>query len=182
MRDPAVLGLVGWSGAGKTTLLARVLPLLVARGLRVATLKHAHHDFDIDLPGKDSYEHRRAGASEVIVSSARRWAHVHELRDAPEPSLADLLRRLSPCDLIVVEGFKRERHPKLEVYRAALGKPPLYLEDPLVRAVATDGTLQRGHPQCLDLNDVEAIAAGMPRWAEPLEVVLARLGAPRAAS
>lgn len=182
MREPAVLGLVGWSGAGKTTLLARVLPLLVARGLRVATLKHAHHDFDIDLPGKDSYEHRRAGASEVIVSSARRWAHIHELRDEAEPSLADLLRRIGPCDLVVVEGFKRERHPKLEVYRPALGKPPLYLDDPLIRAVATDGALQDGHPQRLDLNDAAAIAGGMPHWAEPLQLVLARLGAPRTAA
>lgn len=178
MREPAVLGLVGWSGAGKTTLLGQLLPLLVARGLRVATLKHAHHDFDIDLPGKDSYEHRRAGAAEVIVCSSRRWAHIHELRDETEPSLADLLRRLAPCELIVVEGFKHERHPKLEVYRAALGKPALYLDDPLIRAVATDGALSGRHPQRLDLNDAGAIADGMLAWAQPLHDVLARLDAP----
>jgi molybdopterin-guanine dinucleotide biosynthesis protein B len=178
MREPALLGLVGWSGAGKTTLLIKVLPLLVARGLRVATLKHAHHEFDVDLPGKDSYEHRRAGACEVIVSSARRWAHVHELGGAPEPSLGDLLRKLGPCDLVVVEGFKRERHPKLEVYRRGLGKPPLHVEDPFIRAIATDGQLSGPHPQVLDLNDVPAIADAMLVLAQPLSGVLARLDKP----
>lgn len=181
MREPAVIGMVGWSGAGKTTLLGKVLPLLVARGLRVATLKHAHHDFDIDLPGKDSYEHRRAGAAEVIVCSTRRWAHIHELNDEAEPSLADLLRRLAPCDLVVVEGFKRERHPKIEVYRAALGKPPLYLDDPLVRAVATDGALAGTHPQSLDLNDAGAVADALLAQAKPLDEVLSMLDAPRPA-
>lgn len=175
MREPVVLGLVGWSGAGKTALLTRLLPLLVARGLRVATLKHAHHDFDVDLPGKDSYEHRRAGASEVIVCSARRWAHIHELGDEPEPSLGQLLRRPGPCDLILVEGFKGQGHPKLEVYRPALGKPPLYTQDPSIRAVATDGSAPPGARQVFDLNNVPVIAAAILALAEPLSAVLARL-------
>src|SRR5690349_7986036 len=121
-----IIGLAGWSGSGKTTLLIKVIPRLVARGLKVSTLKHAHHGFDVDQPGKDSHSHRIAGASEVLVSSSVRWALVHELRGAPEPTLAILLQKLSAVDLVLVEGYKRERHPKLEIYRAALGKPPLY--------------------------------------------------------
>src|SRR5271170_757433 len=116
-----VLGLAGWSGAGKTTLLSKLIPILIGRGLSVSIVKHAHHDFDVDQPGKDSYRLRAAGAGEVIVSSARRWALMHELGDAAEPDLATLLRRLSPCDLVVVEGFKRGRHPKLEIFRTANG-------------------------------------------------------------
>src|ERR1700761_8926887 len=104
----AVMGIAGWSGAGKTTLLVKLVPNLVSRGLRVATLKHAHHNFDVDHPGKDSYEHRKAGASEVIVSSARRWVQMHEIGDGPEATLAQLLARLSPCDLVLVEGFKTQ--------------------------------------------------------------------------
>src|SRR5687768_1759311 len=111
-----VIGLAGWSGAGKTTLLARLLPRLIGRGVRVSTIKHAHHSFDMDQPGKDSHTHRLAGASEVLVSSAARWALVHELRGAAEPSLAVLLRKLNPVDLVMVEGFKRGAHPKLEVF------------------------------------------------------------------
>src|SRR5215469_4625224 len=114
MNGIKVLGIAGWSGSGKTTLLVRLIPLLVSRGLRIATLKHAHHAFDVDQPGKDSYEHRRAGASEVIVSSARRWAQIHEIGDGAEATLADHLRRLSPCDLVLIEGYKSEAHPKLE--------------------------------------------------------------------
>src|SRR5689334_25354758 len=106
-----VLGIVGWSGSGKTTLLTRLIPLLVSRGLRVATLKHAHHAFDVDQPGKDSYEHRKAGASEVIVSSARRWVQMHEVGDGAEATLPELLMKLSPCDIVLIEGFKRERYP-----------------------------------------------------------------------
>src|SRR5947209_18314699 len=113
-----IIGLAGWSGAGKTTLLAKALPRIVARGLTVSTLKHAHHSFDLDQPGKDSHTHRAAGATEVLVGSASRWALVHELRGAPEPRLHDLLQKLSPVDLVIVEGYKREPHPKLEVYRA----------------------------------------------------------------
>src|SRR5438067_13911551 len=124
-----IIGLAGWSGSGKTTLLAKVIPRIVARGLEVSTLKHAHHGFDVDQPGKDSHTHRMAGASEVLVSSASRWALVHELRGAPEPALEALLAKLAPVDLVVVEGFKHGTHRKLEVYRAALGKPPLHPDD-----------------------------------------------------
>src|ERR1700735_2196661 len=125
MNRAKILGIVGWSGSGKTTLIKRLIPLLAARVLRIATLKHAHHAFDVDIPGKDSYEHRKAGASEVIVSSARRWVQIHEIGDGEvEAGLGALLGRMSPCDLILVEGFKRARHPKLEVYRNAVGKPP----------------------------------------------------------
>ncbi len=169
--------MVGWSGSGKTMLLKKVLPLLLARGLRIATLKHAHHDFDTDLPGKDSWEHRRAGAQEVIVCSSRRWVQMHELRDEPEPSLAQLLHRVSACDLILVEGYKRERHPKLEVYRPALGKPPLYLEDARVLAVATDAPLTGMHPPAVELNDGEAVVARILDCAASLPRVLAALEA-----
>lgn len=177
MQEQRVLGIAGWSGAGKTTLLKMLLPLLVARGLRVATLKHAHHEFDVDVPGKDSWVHRRAGASEVIVSSARRWVQMHELGDAPEPSLADLLARFSPCDLVLVEGFKRERHPKLEVHRPALGKPLLFPDDPHIRAVASDALLEGSHPPLVDLNDIGAVAGAVLAHAEPLDAVCARLRA-----
>ena len=177
MSDPLVLGVVGWSGSGKTMLLKKVLPLLLARGLRIATLKHAHHDFDTDLPGKDSWEHRRAGAQEVIVCSSRRWVQMHELRDEPEPSLAQLLRRVSACDLILVEGYKRERHPKLEVYRPAVGKPPLYLQDARVLAVATDAPLTGMHPPAVELNDSEAVVARILDCAASLPRVLAALEA-----
>jgi molybdopterin-guanine dinucleotide biosynthesis protein B len=177
MPDSRVLGLAGWSGSGKTTLLKKVLALVVSRGLRVATLKHAHHEFDVDIPGKDSYEHRKAGASEVIVCSARRWVHVHELGTQPEPSLGALLRQPGACDLVLVEGFKRYGHPKLEVLRAALGQPPLYLEDPTIRVVATDSALPGDHPPAVDLDDSEAVTAAILAWAEPLDAVLARLDA-----
>lgn len=177
MQDPRVLGITGWSGSGKTSLLIRLIPLLVRQGLRIATLKHAHHDFDVDIPGKDSYEHRKAGASEVIVSSARRWVQMHELGAAAEPSLAQLLRRLTPCDLVLVESFKRESHPKLEVYRPSIGKPALYLNDAQVLAVATDAPLQGAHPPGVDLNDTEAVATQVLRCAVPLAQVLASLEA-----
>src|SRR4051794_6041765 len=118
-----VIGLAGWSGSGKTTLVVRLIPALRAMGLRVASLKHAHHEFDVDQPGKDSYEHRAAGAEEVLVSSARRWALMHELRGAAELTLTELLGRMTPVDLVIVEGYKRDRHPKLEVFRPSVGKP-----------------------------------------------------------
>jgi molybdopterin-guanine dinucleotide biosynthesis protein B len=178
MQTPLVLGLVGWSGSGKTTLLKKLLPVLVSRGLKVATLKHAHHEFDVDVPGKDSHEHRKAGASEVIVCSARRWVQMHELGDDPEPSLADLLRRLSPCDLVLIEGFKGERHPKLEVHRPALGKSLLCTGDARIRAVASDAKLTGPHPPLIDLNDVAAVAEAVLAAAEPLERVLAQLAGP----
>ena len=152
-----VIGLAGWSGAGKTTLLVKMIPCLVARGLKVSTVKHAHHSFDIDQPGKDSHTHRMAGATEVLVGSARRWALVHELRYEPEAPLSALLSKLSAVDLVVVEGFKREPHPKLEVYRAAIGKPLLQPGDPHIVAVATDGALPSVDVTVVSLDDVEAV-------------------------
>jgi molybdopterin-guanine dinucleotide biosynthesis adapter protein len=173
--QPRVLGLAGWSGAGKTTLLVKLIPALTARGLRIATIKHAHHEFDVDTPGKDSYEHRKAGASEVIVASARRWVVMHELAGEGEPSLAELLRRVSPCDLILVEGFKRDHHPKLEIHRPALGKPAFYPDDPAIVAVATDGPLAAPHPPRVDLNDIEAVVEVVLARAVPLPKALALL-------
>lgn len=153
-----IFGVAGWSGSGKTTLVVRLLPELTGRGLRVSTMKHAHHDFDIDMPGKDSHAHRAAGAAEVLVASARRWALMHEHRGAPEPSATELARRMTPVDLLLIEGFKREAHDKLEVYRAAVGKPPLYPDDPRIVAVASDAPLPGTPLPVLDLDDVGAIA------------------------
>lgn len=170
-----VLGLVGWSGSGKTTLLIKLIPLLVDRGYKVATIKHAHHAFQIDLPGKDSHAHRHAGACEVIVSSAGRWAQIHENRDDPEPTLADLLRRLSPCDLALIEGFKREPHPKLEVFRAEVGKAPLYPGDPSILALATPAARMEAEIPVIDLDDADAIAEFVCAQAQPLAEVLAVL-------
>lgn len=177
MQSPRVLGIVGWSGSGKTVLLTRLIPHLLQQGLRIATLKHAHHAFDVDTPGKDSYEHRKAGASEVIICSQRRWVQMHELRDEPEPTLAQLLGKVSPCDLVLVEGFKGERHPKLEVHRPALGKAPLFPSDPRILAVATDAPLQAGHPPVVDLNDIAAVAAMVLSLAAPMRQVRAALEA-----
>jgi molybdopterin-guanine dinucleotide biosynthesis protein MobB len=132
------IGIAGWSGSGKTSLIRRLIPELRGRGLSVSTIKHAHHAVDIDRPGKDSFLHREAGASEVLISSGSRWALMHELRDEPEPGLADLLARLSPVDLVLVEGFRHDPCPKLEVWRPETGKPPLYPADPWVRALITD--------------------------------------------
>lgn len=173
----SVLGMAGWSGSGKTTLLTRLLPLLRSRGLAVSTIKHAHHSFDVDLPGKDSYEHRRAGAGEVIISSARRWVQMHEIGDGPEATLPELLKRVSPCDLILVEGFKRERFPKMEVFRAALGKPPLYRQDELIVAIASDPLLATTHLPCADLNDPSAVAELVLSAARPLDVAMKTLEA-----
>src|SRR5690625_2697441 len=159
-----VIGLAGWSGSGKTTLVCKLIPALRKRGLTVSTVKHAHHDFDIDTPGKDSYEHRAAGASEVLVSSAKRWALMHELRDAPEPGVEELLSMMSPVDLVIVEGFKREGHEKLEVWRRSVKKPLLASEDSRILAICSDGPvpeaekLPQGPLPVLDLDDVEAIA------------------------
>src|SRR5262245_44074971 len=133
-----IIGLAGWSGAGKTTLLAKALPRIVARGLSVSTLKHAHHSFDLDQPGKDSHTHRMAGATEVLISSANRYAIMHELRGAPEPTLYELLDRLAPVDLVVVEGFKAARYRKLEIFRAEVGKPALHVDDPLIVGIISD--------------------------------------------
>jgi molybdopterin-guanine dinucleotide biosynthesis protein MobB len=152
-----IFGLAGWSGSGKTTLLAALIPQLVGRGVTVSTLKHAHHEFDIDQPGKDSWVHRQAGASEVMVASSRRFALMHELRDAPEPSLGELVARMAPVDLLLIEGFKREPHPKLEVHRPSVGKPFLYPDDPHIVAIASDAALTAPLP-VLPLADVAAIA------------------------
>jgi molybdopterin-guanine dinucleotide biosynthesis protein B len=153
-----IIGLAGWSGSGKTTLVARVIPILTGRGLHVSTVKHAHHGFDVDIPGKDSHTHRTAGATEVFVSSARRWAHIHELRGEDEPHLAAILARLKPVDLVIVEGYKRHPHPKLEVYRAEVGKPLLHLDDDWIVAVASDGPLPDARVPVLDLADAGKIA------------------------
>jgi molybdopterin-guanine dinucleotide biosynthesis protein B len=171
-----VIGIAGWSGAGKTTLLTCVIPVLTARGLRVSTLKHAHHAFDVDQPGKDSHTHRMAGATEVLVSSASRFALMHELRGETEWTLRDLLGKLSPVDLVLVEGFKRETHPKLEVYRAAIGKPPLHPDDPHIVAVASDGAVAARVP-VVPLDDIEAVADILVAKAVPLSAVLERAGA-----
>jgi molybdopterin-guanine dinucleotide biosynthesis protein B len=176
-RTMRVVGLAGWSGAGKTTLLLKLIPEFQSRGLSVSTLKHAHHAFDIDHPGKDSFEHRRAGAREVLIASARRWALVRELRDEPEPPLADLLRRLSPVDLVVIEGFKASSHAKLEVFRAASGKGLLGAAAPQVRAIASDTALADAAVPVVSLANVSAIADELLAIAEPLADVLARLDA-----
>jgi molybdopterin-guanine dinucleotide biosynthesis protein B len=152
-----LFGIAGWSGSGKTTLIARVIPVLVGRGVRVSTIKHAHHGFDIDVPGKDSHTHRLAGATEVLVSSGQRWALMHELRDAPEPALHELLAVMGPADLVLVEGFKREAYPKLEVYRLAVGKPLLQPGDPAILAIASDAALEASVP-VLDLARTEILA------------------------
>jgi molybdopterin-guanine dinucleotide biosynthesis protein B len=153
-----VFGIAGYSGSGKTTLLEKLLPRFVALGLRVSVMKHTHHDFDIDRPGKDSYRHREAGASEVLIASGTRWVLMNELRGLPEPTLEEYVQRFSPCDLVLVEGFKQEAIPKLEVYRPAHGQPPLWPDNPHVIAVACDspGALSLALP-VLDLNDADAI-------------------------
>jgi molybdopterin-guanine dinucleotide biosynthesis protein B len=153
-----IFGLAGWSGSGKTTLLTALIPELVARGITVSTVKHAHHAFDIDQPGKDSWRHREAGAREVMITSERRWALMHELRGEPEFSLDRLLARLGPVDLVLVEGFKRHPHPKLEVYRAVLGKPLIHPEDPFVVAFASDEPPPGLVLPWLPLSDASAIA------------------------
>ena len=152
-----VFGIAGWSGSGKTTLLARLIPDLLGRGLTISTVKHAHHTFDIDKPGKDSNVHREAGATEVLISSVNRWALLHENRDEPELNLNEMLAKLNPVDLVLVEGFKHQPHNKLEVYRKSNGKPLLQLEDNHVRAIATDSPIPEATVPVLDLNDIPSI-------------------------
>lgn len=175
MNDATVIGLVGWSGSGKTTLITQLIPLLVSRGMRIGTLKHAHHAFDVDQPGKDSYEHRKAGASEVIVSSARRWVQMHEVGDGAEATLAEHLQRLSPCDLVLIEGYKSEAHPKLEVFRASVGKSALHPTDPRIVAIASDQRMPGLTIPWVDLNDIAAVADAVCARAEPLAQVVAAL-------
>ncbi len=152
-----IFGLSGWSGGGKTTLMVALLEELSGRGFTVSTIKHAHHDFDIDQPGKDSYRHRSAGAREVLVGSGRRWALMHELRDAPEPSLDALLERLAPVDLVLIEGFKRDRHAKIEVHRAANNKPLLHGDDRQIVAIAADVALDGLDIPIFGLDDAAGI-------------------------
>jgi molybdopterin-guanine dinucleotide biosynthesis adapter protein len=175
MSAPRVLGIAGWSGSGKTTLITKLIPLLAGRGLTVAAVKHAHHSFDVDQPGKDSYAMRAAGATEVIVSSARRWAQMHELGGESEATLPELLARVTPCDLVLVEGYKTGRHPKLEVFRHSLGMPALHLSDPRVVAVAADRRFPDALVPVVDLDDIPAIAELVCARAEPLAAVLAAL-------
>lgn len=168
-----IIGLAGWSGSGKTTLITKVLPHLIARGQKVSTLKHAHHGFDLDKPGKDSFMHRVSGATEVIISSERRWAVLHELRDEPEWDLPALLSKASPVDLVLVEGFKRDPFPKLEIYRAENGKPLLHPDDPHIVAVATDSKVETELP-VVDLNNIDAVADVLLQHAVPLSDALKR--------
>lgn len=164
-----IIGLAGWSGSGKTTLLAKLIPVLNARGLKVSTIKHAHHNFDLDKPGKDSYVHREAGATEVFISSARRWAQLHELANEEELHLRDIIGRMSPVDLVIVEGFKRETHPKIEIYRAAVGKPLLQPGDDWIVAIASDAPVPQAKVPVLDLDDIETIADVLLAEALPVE-------------
>jgi molybdopterin-guanine dinucleotide biosynthesis protein B len=162
-----LIGIAGWSGAGKTTLIAGVIPLLRRQGLRVSTVKHAHHAFDIDQPGKDSWVHRQSGAEEVLIVSQSRWALMHELRGAPEPPLTALLAKLEPVDLVIVEGFKRDPHPKIEVHREGNGKPFIHPDDGHVVAIATDAPGPFAVPR-LAIEDHAAIAAAMIAYAEAI--------------
>lgn len=150
-------GLAGWSGSGKTTLVVKLLPVLIERGYRVSTMKHTHHQFDMDKPGKDSHNHRMAGAEEVMVTSSTRWALLHELRGDPEPDIQTLIDRMSPVDLVLIEGFKSYPHAKIEVHRPSLGKPLLAGEDSSVVAIATDESFSHATLPILDLDDANAI-------------------------
>ena len=152
-----IFGFAGWSGSGKTTLIEQLIPRFVQRGLSVSLIKHAHHTFDVDQPGKDSYRHRHAGAAEILVTSSRRWVLMHELRGAHEPAFDEQVKRMSPCDLLLVEGFKFAPIPKLEVWRAETGEPLLHPNDPHIVAVASDAKVETKLP-LLNLNDVDGIA------------------------
>ncbi len=168
------IGLAGWSGAGKTTLIARLIPELIRRGLCVSTIKHAHHDFDVDRPGKDSYRHREAGAEDTLVASPNRIALMRELRGAPEPSLAALLAMLAPVDLVLVEGFKLDPIAKIEVFRAANGKPALFPDDPWIVALVSDVAPAGGMPHAA-IDDNPAVAALVLAHAEPVGAVTDQL-------
>ena len=157
-----IFGIAGYSGSGKTTLIERLIPLFTGDGLRVSLIKHAHHGFDIDHPGKDSYRHRHAGCSEVLVTSKLRWALMHELRGEREPTLEEMIKRIAPCDLLLIEGYKRDPLDKLEVYRSTLGEPLLFPQDPRIIAVACDQRVTAELPQ-FSVDDVPAIAAFIRR-------------------
>ncbi|GAB1717925.1 MAG: molybdopterin guanine dinucleotide biosynthesis accessory protein MobB [Nitrobacter sp.] len=165
-----VIGLAGWSGAGKTTLLTRLIPHLLKEGVSISVIKHAHHNFDVDVPGKDSWRHREAGATEVLVSSERRWALMHELHEAPELDLFELLQKLAPVDLVVVEGFKRAPLPKIEVHRAGNDKPFLFPDDDHIVGVVADVSLETRLPVA-HLDDIPAVATLVRRAAMPVEEI-----------
>lgn len=164
-----IIGLAGWSGAGKTTLVTQLIPVFRARGLKVSTVKHAHKGFDIDLPGKDSHRHREAGATEVFVASGVRWALVHELRDEPEPDLADIIPMLAAVDLLIVEGFKRHRHPKVEIYRPEVGKPLLHPDDDYIVAITSNAEVPEAKVPVIPIGDIQKIADVMAVEAMPAE-------------
>jgi molybdopterin-guanine dinucleotide biosynthesis protein B len=168
-KSMRVIGLAGWSGSGKTTLMAKLLPALIKRGLKVSTIKHAHHHFDLDKPGKDSFVHREAGASEVFISSTNRWAQMHELRGESELHLHEIIEKVTPVDLVIVEGFKREAHPKIEIHRAEVGKPLLQPDDPWIVAIAAAGAIGNAGVPVVDLNDIEKIADIVLAEAMPVE-------------
>jgi molybdopterin-guanine dinucleotide biosynthesis protein B len=168
MKSMKIIGLAGWSGSGKTTLLAKLIPALIKRGVKVSTVKHAHHHFDLDKPGKDSYVHRESGASEVFISSANRWAQMHELRGEPELHLRDILQKMTPVDLVIVEGFKREQHPKIEIHRNEVGKPLLQPEDNWIVAIASDVSIPRAGVPVVSLDDIEKIADAVLAEAMPV--------------
>jgi molybdopterin-guanine dinucleotide biosynthesis protein B len=172
-----IIGLAGWSGSGKTTLLAKIIPRLVARGFSVSTVKHAHHGFDVDTPGKDSHTHRIAGATEVLVASSRRWALMHELRNEPEPSIYDLLRKMCAVDLVLIEGFKSAHHTRIEVYRKQVGKLPFHPENPHVAGIVSDTPFPDAGRPVVDIDDIEAVVELILAKAEPLEAMLARVRA-----
>jgi molybdopterin-guanine dinucleotide biosynthesis protein B len=152
-----IFGFAGWSGSGKTTLIEQLIPRFTARGLRVSLIKHAHHGFQVDIPGKDSWRHREAGCTEVMVVSRQRWALMHELRNEPEPSLEECIARMSPCDLVLIEGYKRSPVPQLETHREAMGKPLLYPEDQNIVAIASDAPVEARVPR-FALDDIDGIA------------------------
>lgn len=161
-----VLGIAGWKNSGKTTLVVRLVQTLTARGWTVSTIKHAHHDADVDHPGTDSFRHRQAGAGEVLLATGRRWALMHELRDEPEPSLDELLSRLSPCDLVIVEGYKTDRHPKIETRRAdAKDRAPLPASANAI-AIAADHPVADSAIPAFDLDDVDGLADFIERALE----------------
>lgn len=167
-----VFGFAGWSGSGKTTLIEKLVPLLAREGRRISLIKHAHHEFDVDQPGKDSWRHRKAGCAEVLVTSSQRWALMHELGEKPELTLPEALARLSPCELVLVEGFKRAAIPKLEIHRTIVGKPLLHPVDPNIVGLATDAPDEfTGSPlSVLDLSNVPAICAFVLAHCAMLEI------------
>jgi molybdopterin-guanine dinucleotide biosynthesis adapter protein len=173
-----IIGFAGWSGSGKTTLLAKIIPHLVTRGLTVSSVKHAHHGFDVDTPGKDSYLHRMAGATEVLVVSNVRWALMHELRDRREPTIYELLTKLAPVDLVLIEGFKSAPHARIEVYRKAIGKPPLHPHDPHITGIISDTPFPQADRPVVGIDDIGSAVGLVLALAEPLDVVLKRMAAP----